>query len=67
MLLHEVTGRKISQDREIFLKVMSGVCNRFNWVIHAYCLMTNHYHLLVETPGSNLSKGMCQLNGVFRQ
>jgi putative transposase len=29
--------------------VLSTVCTRFNWVIHAYCQMSNHYHLLVET------------------
>ncbi|MEZ9873627.1 transposase, partial [Vibrio sp. 10N.261.51.C6] len=40
---------------------------RFNWVVHSYCLMTNHYHLLVETPDGNLSKGMRQLNGVYTQ
>jgi REP element-mobilizing transposase RayT len=33
----------------------------------AYCLMSNHYHLLIETPGGNLSKGMRQLNGVYTQ
>ncbi len=36
-------------------------------MLHAYCLMINHYHLLVETPDANLSKGMRQLNGVFTQ
>lgn len=36
-------------------------------MIHAYCLMNNHYHLLLETPDANLSKGMRQLNGVFTQ
>ena len=55
------------EDRENFLKVLSGLCNRFNWVVHAYCLMSNHYHLLVETPDSNLSQGMRQLNGVYTQ
>ncbi len=54
-------------DRESFLGVLSEVCNRFNWVCHAYCLMSNHYHLLVETPDANLSKGMRQLNGVYTQ
>lgn len=39
----------------------------FNWICHAYCLMDNHYHLLIETPDGNLSKGMRQLNGVFTQ
>jgi len=41
-----------------------------NWLCHGYCLMTNHYHLyhlLIETPDGNLSKGMRQLNGVFTQ
>jgi REP element-mobilizing transposase RayT len=42
-------------------------CDRFNWLCHAYCLMTNHYHLLVETLDANLSKGMRQLNGVYTQ
>jgi putative transposase len=43
------------------------VAGGFNWVVHAYCLMSNHYHLLIETPDANLSKGMRQLNGVFTQ
>ena len=54
-------------DRELFLEVLSETVDRFNWVIHAYCLMDNHYHLLVETPDGNLSKGMRQLNGVYTQ
>ena len=35
-------------DRLIFLEVLSDVCQRYNWVCHAYCLMTNHYHLLIK-------------------
>lgn len=54
-------------DREVFLAVLAQVHERFNWRIHAYCLMSNHYHLLVETPEANLSQGMRQLNGVFTQ
>ena len=54
-------------DREGFLAVLAHVCERFNWVVHAYCLMSNHYHLLVETPDGNLSRGMRQLNGVYTQ
>ncbi len=54
-------------DREIFLQTSGEVCQRFNWVLYAYCLMDNHYHLLVETPDANLSKGMRQLNGVYTQ
>ncbi|MFT7528715.1 MAG: putative transposase [Arenicella sp.] len=54
-------------DRRMWLEVFGEVCRRFNWVCHAYCLMGNHYHLLVETPESNLSLGMRQLNGVYTQ
>ena len=54
-------------DRRLFLEVLAGVWSRFNWTVHAYCLMTNHYHVLVETPDANLSKGMRQLNGVYTQ
>lgn len=54
-------------DRHVFLDVFAAVCRRFNWWVHAYCLMTDHYHLLVETPDGNLSKGMRQLNGVYTQ
>ena len=52
-------------DFHLFLDVLSDVCDRFNWVIHSWCLMTNHYHLVVETPDGNLSAGMRQLNGVY--
>jgi REP element-mobilizing transposase RayT len=55
------------EDRRRFLEVVGEVCERFDWVVHAYCLMDNHYHLLVETPNANLSKGMRQLNGVYTQ
>lgn len=55
------------EDRRIFLDVLGGVARRFHWTIHAYCLMSNHYHLLVETPDANLSIGMRQLNGVYTQ
>jgi len=55
------------EDRELFLRVLGEVCDLFNWSVHAWCLMTNHYHLLVETPDSNLSKGMRYLNGVYTQ
>ncbi len=54
-------------DREAWLAVLGQVCKRFNWTVHAYCLMSNHYHLLVETPDANLSAGMRQLNGVYTQ
>jgi putative transposase len=55
------------QDRTAFLNVLSEVVTRFGWRCHAYCLMGNHYHLMVETPEGNLIKGMRHLNGVFTQ
>ena len=54
-------------DREQFLAVLAQVCDRFNWICHSYCLMSNHYHALVETVNGNLSQGMRQLNGVYTQ
>jgi putative transposase len=54
-------------DRAMFLGVLAEVISRFDWRCHAYCLMGNHYHLLIETPEPNLSKGMRQLNGVYTQ
>jgi REP element-mobilizing transposase RayT len=55
------------RDRELFLSILGEVCQRFNWHCHAYCLMSNHYHLLIETPDANLAQGMRQLNGVYTQ
>ena len=55
------------QDRRSFLTTLEQVVYRFNWVCHAWCLMDNHYHLLIQTPDGNLSRGMRQLNGVYTQ
>jgi putative transposase len=55
------------RDRKVWLEVLGQVCERFNWLVHAYCQMGNHYHLLAETPDGNLAKGMRQLNGVYTQ
>jgi len=55
------------QDRQTFLATLEQVITRFNWTCYAWCLMGNHYHLLIQTPDGNLSKGMRQLNGVYTQ
>ena len=55
------------QDRLLFLTVLGEVVSRSGWIVHAYVLMDNHYHLLIETPNGNLSRGMRQLNGVYTQ
>jgi len=54
-------------DRLSFLETLGEVVSRHGWICHAYCLMSNHYHLLVETPSPNLSRGMQLLNGVYTQ
>lgn len=55
------------EDRERFTEVLGEGASRFNILIHGYCLMTNHYHLLVETPDGNLSQAMRYINGVYTQ
>ena len=55
------------EDRSLFLETLGDVTRRFNWLCHAYCLMSNHYHLMIGTPDGNLSKGMRHLNGVYTQ
>jgi REP element-mobilizing transposase RayT len=54
-------------DRHLFLSILGQTVKRFNWLCHAYCLMGNHYHLLIETLEGNLSVGMRHLNGVYTQ
>ena len=54
-------------DRQAWLQILGQVCERFNWVCHAWCQMSNHYHLVLETVEGNLSQGMRQLNGVYTQ
>ncbi len=73
--LYHVTSRgdrreaiyETDEDRESYLSLLGEVCEIYHWHCHAYCLMTNHYHLLIETLEGNLSKGMRQLNGVYTQ
>ena len=54
-------------DRQRWLDLLGEVCTRYHWLCHAYCLMDNHYHLIVQTMDANLSAGMRQLNGVYTQ
>ena len=73
--LYHVTSRGDRQeamydhddDRQMFLAILGDVVKRWHWLCHAYCLMGNHYHLVIETPDGNLAKGMRQLNGVYTQ
>lgn len=54
-------------DRETLLHILAAAVKQFGWELHAYCLMGNHYHLLVTTPAPNLSRGMKHVNGVYTQ
>lgn len=54
-------------DRLTFLNTLAGTIEKYNWLCHAYCLLDNHYHAIIETPDPNLSLGMRQLNGVYTQ
>ena len=54
-------------DRKVFLSLLSEAIRRFGWRLHAYVLMGNHYHLLLETPEPNLSRGMHRLNSMYCQ
>src|SRR5688572_11261221 len=54
-------------DREAFLTMVSRVTERHWWACHSFCLMTNHFHLLVETQDESLSAGMQRLNGNYAQ
>ena len=73
--LYHVTARGNAQqdiyrnddDRRHFLDLLNNARQRFHWVCHAYCLMSNHYHLLIETQQPTLSKGMKYINGVYTQ
>jgi REP element-mobilizing transposase RayT len=54
-------------DREAFLGVLAEVVEGYRWICHAFCLMTNHYRLVIETLEGNPWRGMRQLNGVYTQ
>jgi REP element-mobilizing transposase RayT len=52
-------------DRHDFLKKLAEACQKTGWQVHAYCLMSNHYHLVVETPEPNLVAGMAWLQSTY--
>jgi putative transposase len=73
--VYHVTGRGNQRrgiylnvsDRLEFLELLGLGIGRFGWLCHGYCLMGNHYHLLIETPRPNLPLGMRHLNGRYTQ
>jgi REP element-mobilizing transposase RayT len=55
------------QDREQFLQTLGEACGKAGWQVHAYCLMSNHFHLVVETPQANLVAGVRWMLGTYTQ
>src|SRR6266571_4345660 len=54
-------------DYLAWLDILALVCERHNFIVHSFCQMPNHYHLLLKTVDANLSQGMRQLNGRYTQ
>src|SRR5215475_15699417 len=52
-------------DRQMFLDTLGQACQKTDWQIHAWCLMNNHFHLVVETPRANLVDGMKWFLGTY--
>ena len=55
---HQETVFRDDHDCKKFLDTLGSVCDRTGWRVHAFVLMGNHYHLLIETPEANLVAGM---------
>jgi putative transposase len=55
------------KDRHQFLLTLGQTCEKTGWQVHAYCLMSNHFHLVVETPQANLAAGMKWFLGTYTQ
>jgi REP element-mobilizing transposase RayT len=55
----------VHRDREVFTDMLAAVVREYGWLVHAYCLMGNHFHLVVETPQANISAGMQWLKGQY--
>ena len=58
---------RTDDGRKLFLSTLGEACEQTGWMIHAYCLMSNHYHLLLETPEANLVSGMKWFQGTYTQ
>ena len=58
---------KSDGHKQYFLSLLETVTQRFNVEVHAYCLMDNHYHLMIHTPEGNLQRVMRHINGVYTQ
>lgn len=72
-VVYHVTARGVRRiaifedavDYGKFERLLGHVVRDRDWLVHAYCQMPNHYHLLLRTPAADISDGMCWLNGVY--
>jgi REP element-mobilizing transposase RayT len=73
-VLYHVTSRGVDKqmifgvlpgDRAVFLKLLERTVTRYGWIVHAYCLMGNHFHLVLETPEANIAAGMQYLKSSY--
>ena len=55
------------RDRRRFLELLGTAVSRHAWLCHSYCLMPNHFHLMIQTPAADISGGMHALNGGYAQ
>ena len=62
---HQEPVFRDDRDNEMFLDTLEEACGRCGWRVHAFVLMGNHYHLLLETPHANLVDGMRWLQGTY--
>jgi putative transposase len=53
------------RDRELFLLILNRVARRYGWLFYAYCLMGNHYHVVMQIAEKGISRGMCELNTAY--
>jgi len=70
-VMNRGAGRRLifhsDEHRQLFLELLEEASQKFGLEIHAYCLMDNHYHLLLRTPLGNLSRVMRHINGIYTQ
>src|SRR5260370_42581702 len=62
---HSETVFRESRDAELFLVTVAETCAKTDWQVHSFCLMSNHFHLVIETPRPNLVPGMKWLLGTY--
>jgi putative transposase len=56
---------RAGEDYQLFIRTLEQGCTRADWQVHSFCLMSNHFHLVIETPRANLAEGMKWLLGTY--